>query len=155
MRWPINKEQHAYMKMRQKQNILLSKNSKAESWMFTKLKKTPFKWKRQAQWGYRIFDFWSYTLGIAIEVDGKEHKPDYDNFRDNANYIKSGIKVIRVRNFNEEDANKAIDYILNSENWNDRRIALSLKPISGVPIKLENHLLNNYRGADNPTPKGA
>lgn len=126
---PWKKEHHAHMKMRQRQNLVNCKKSDAEQWMLAKLKKTGHKWKRQAQWGWRLFDFWNYKLGIAVEVDGPEHDKALDAERDMDNWEVSRILVIRVRNFNEADAKAAIEKIANAETWNDRRAAAGLKLI--------------------------
>lgn len=117
------------MLMRQKQNRVLCKNSKAESWMFEKLRDTDYKWTRQARWGIRLFDFWNHQLGIAIEVDGKEHNVYRDRKKDEIDYKVSGITVYRVRNFCEEDANHALIMITRSESWNERRQKMGLKQI--------------------------
>ena len=109
----------------------MAKRNPNEKWMSEKLKRTPYKWTRQAQWGYRLFDFWNHKLGIAIEVDGETHNKVYDKIRDKHNHKTSGIIVLRVRNKNEADAKKVIDYILGvDENWNDRRIKMNIKPLS-------------------------
>jgi very-short-patch-repair endonuclease len=85
----------------------------------------------QSIWGYRLFDFWCFKLGIAIEVGQSEHGKDYDLESDQYEYARSGIKVIRVRALNEEDMTLAIEEILMSETWNERRAVLKLKPING------------------------
>lgn len=89
--------------------------------MESKLSLTGRKWTRQAMWGYRLFDFWCHELGIAVEVDGPEHNQEYDVARDRYNYFRSGILVLRVRNFNEADADKAIKAIESSEAWKTRK----------------------------------
>lgn len=117
------------MRMRQSQNIVKSKNNPNEIWMRDKLLSTGLKWKRQAQWGYRIFDFWNHELGIAVEVDGLEHNKIYDVSRDEHNFNRSGILVIRVKNKNESDAVSAVSEIRLATSWNSRRHRLGLKPI--------------------------
>lgn len=109
------------MKMMQAKNKKSSRRSKAESWMKDKLASTGKKWSRQAQWGYRLFDFWNHELGIAVEVDGPEHDKEYDAFRDRHNLKRSGILVLRVRNFNEKDAEVAITTINEASSWKERR----------------------------------
>lgn len=126
LRRPVDKETHAYMKERQKQNIVSCKKSKAEDWMKDKLAETGLKWRRQAEWGYRLFDFWNHKLGIAVEVDGKEHNKEYDSYRDKYNYERSGIIVLRVRNFNEDDAITALSVIGKTEDWLERRKKMGL-----------------------------
>jgi very-short-patch-repair endonuclease len=114
------------MRVRQRQN--LQRRSKAELWMAEHLSKTGVKWTRQAIWGRRIFDFWSHDLGIAIEVDGPEHKKKVDDYKDAYNLHRSGVIVIRVKNFNEDDAQMALEKILNcKENWKARRKRLGLR----------------------------
>ena len=129
MRYPTNKKQHLYMKNRQLENKRISTDNPNENWMFEKLKMTGLKWSRQAQWGYRLFDFWSHTKGIAIEVDGPSHEKqkEYDSYRDKYNYRISGILVIRVKNKDEDSAKEALKIIAKSEKWKDRRMKLGLK----------------------------
>lgn len=104
LRWTNTADKHAYMGMRQQQNRERSRNNAAEQWMAAKLETTGKRWTPQAQWGYRLFDFWCASHGIAVEVDGPEHDAEYDAYRDEYNFRRSGIVVIRVRNFNEADA---------------------------------------------------
>jgi len=129
MNYPWNAEQAAHMKMRQKQNLEISLRNPNEHWMADKLSQTNVKWSRQSQRGFRIFDFWCHTLGIAVEVDGPEHNKRYDAFRDSENLRVSGIVVLRVRNRNERDAKKALDFISRAETWNERRARMGLKLI--------------------------
>jgi very-short-patch-repair endonuclease len=111
-----------YMRMRRNTNKRRALKNPNENWMAALLRqRTPFKWTRQAIWGHRIFDFWCGHLGIAVEVDGPEHKKDYDAYRDEYNLRRSGIVVLRVRNLNEADAGEAISAILAAENWRQRR----------------------------------
>lgn len=111
LRWPTTREQSDYMKIRQQQNLARCTNSRAESWMHDKLKSTGLKWTRQAQWGYRLFDFWNGLRGIAVEVDGPEHDREYDAYRDEYNFRRSAIVVLRVANFSDEDAARALRII--------------------------------------------
>lgn len=130
MKWPTNKKDHGYMKKMQEKNKASSLKNPNELWMMKKLEKLPYKWTRQAQWGYRIFDFWCRDIGVAIEVDGKEHKKEYDRIRDEYNMKRSGILVIRVRNKNEKDSEYVINFLSsNVKSWNDRRRELGLKEI--------------------------
>lgn len=127
--WPTNAEQHAHMRMRQNQNKATSARSKAEQWMADKLKFTGFKWTRQAQSGFRLFDFWCHVLGVAVEVDGPEHDVQRDHERDVFVAKQRAIVVIRVRNFNEEDAALCLQAIALTECWNSRRVAAGLAPV--------------------------
>lgn len=131
---PSNHKDAAHMKMRQIQNRKICKYNKAENWMFNKLKTTEMNWTRQAVWGWRVFDFWNKELGIAVEVDGIGHNPEIDKINDAKNWNVSRIRVIRVSNFSESEADLAIETILSSDTWNDRRIASGMKPITGLPI---------------------
>ena len=125
LRWITQKSTNQMMRVRQRQN--LQRRSKAELWMAQHLKKTRIKWKRQAIWGRRIFDFWSHALGIAIEVDGPEHRKKIDEYRDAYNLHRSGIIIIRVKNFNETDAQIALEKRLTcKEDWESRRKRLGL-----------------------------
>lgn len=112
----------------QRINRIQCQKSAAEAWMADKLASTGMKWTRQAQWGYRLFDFWSAKLGVAVEVDGSEHKKEYDAYRDEYNYRRSGIIVLRVRNMNEEDAQKALLEIAScKEDWRQRRKSMGIE----------------------------
>lgn len=126
LRWPVNAEQHAYMKVRQDQNLSRCQSNPNENWMWKKLSETSYKWTRQAQWGYRLFDFWCHELGIAVEVDGLNHDKNYDSARDAYNFSRSAIIVLRVRNGNEQDAREALLYIELSDRWMKRRELMGL-----------------------------
>lgn len=124
--WPFRKEHSDYMRKRKHQNIMRSKTNINENWFAEKLDAVNIKYTRQATWGYRIFDFWLHRFGLAIEIDGFEHDKEYDNYRDEYNYRRSGIIVLRVRNKNEKDAEIAINKILTSIKWDERRKLLGL-----------------------------
>lgn len=163
LRRPGTVETHKYMKERQRQNIFNCKKSKAEEWMKNRLLETNLKWNRQMQWGYRLFDFWNHEFGIAVEVDGAEHNKTYDEYRDAYNFKRSAIIVLRVRNFNETDADQVINQIKVSEKWLDRRSKMGLltktekmktnkkaKEVSdSIKLEIAGHLVRT-----NPTPWG-
>lgn len=129
--WPVNSEHHAHMRKRQGQNRFLAKRNANEQWMAGKLKGTGYRWTPQAQWGFCLFDFWCAKLGIAVEVDGREHRTVQDAQRDRDNYERSGIKTLRVRNGNELDALSCLQAISSAETWNERRTRMGLKPVNG------------------------
>lgn len=125
LNWTTTSDQHEYMRMRKNQNISKSKSSKAENWFYTQYANLcGIKFSRQAQWGYRLFDFWFSEKGVAIEIDGPEHDQKYDAYRDAYNFLRSGVIVLRVRNFNDSDAITAIHHLTNECSWEDRRKAL-------------------------------
>lgn len=124
LRWTTNAEEHAYMAERQRQNIFNSNNNKSENWFIEKLHGTGLKWARQSQWGYRIFDFWNHNLGVAIEVDGKGHRKKYDSYRDEYNFRRSGIVVLRVRAFSVR--NKPGLLLSPQEDWYNYREAYNV-----------------------------
>lgn len=123
LNWNTTKEDHAYMKVRKFQNIASSLNNPNENWMASLL---DLKWSRQAIWGKRLFDFWNPVLGIAIEVDGFEHNPKYDSYRDEYNFRRSGIVVLRVRNRNEMDAERAFAFVKCADGWMKRKSKLGI-----------------------------
>ena len=128
LRFPTKREESQYMRMRLKENRERSKVTPAENWMAALLKeRSGFKWKRQVMWGYRIFDFWSSLLDVAIEVDGATHDPEYDSYRDEYNFRRSAIVVLRVPNFNEATAERAIMLPKYLGRWKVRRNALGIK----------------------------
>lgn len=146
MRWSCTREEAEYMRTRQAQNRSSCKSSAAENWMAEKLKATGKNWTRQAQWGYRLLDFWNHELGIAVEIDGPEHNAEYDAARDKYNFLRSALVVLRVRNFNEGDASLALATIAASQTWKERKAQIkpgkkllaahSLKPARSAKDKL-------------------
>lgn len=132
--WPTHSEAHAHMKMRQNQNRKRGL-TKAEQWMLDEyLLQTNLKWTPQAQWGFRLFDFWNSMLGLAVEVDGPEHNASKDIARDAEDWERSRILVLRVRNWNRLDAEDALQRIRLASTWNSRRIKAGLKPVSNTAI---------------------
>ena len=122
LRYPTNAEQAAYMRMRQQQNRSSCLRSRAESWAKNQLEnRTALTWTRQSAWGNRLFDFWCRTLGCAVEVDGPEHKPWIDQFRDEYNFRRSAIVVLRVKNFSDEGMNELLRHIPHLQEWGERR----------------------------------
>jgi very-short-patch-repair endonuclease len=132
LRWPTDAEQHAYMRGRQEQNRAKAKINRNEQWMARLLAATGLAWTPQATWGYRLYDFWCHGIGIAIEVDGDEHDPDYDDYRDEYNFRRSGVVVLRVRNGNEEDAAAVLALIPKLGTWEERRARFSLNEKQAV-----------------------
>jgi very-short-patch-repair endonuclease len=145
LRWATNAEQSAYMREMQAKNRRRSASNPNELWMADKLDETGLKWTPQAVWGYRIFDFWCHQLGIAVEVDGPEHRIEYDNYRDEYNYRRSAVLVLRVRNRSEEDAAAALRVIAESESWNDRRARLG---IDGKSKKIRRSLVSGQHSLE-------
>jgi very-short-patch-repair endonuclease len=114
------------MALRQEQNRSSSRRSEAERWMDSLLAATPWEWTRQAMWGYRVFDFWQHHLGCAIEVDGPEHDADYDSYRDEYNFRRSAIVVLRVPNMDERAASWALARLHTIGSHGDRKLAIGI-----------------------------
>jgi very-short-patch-repair endonuclease len=125
--WPTDADAHAHMRKRQQQNR--ARQVPAEDWMAKRLKVTGLKWKLQVQWGFRLFDFWCSQIGINVEVDGATHSSSEDVERDAVLMKRSGIIVLRVRNYNEDDARLTLTIVAKAEPWNDRRKRLGLKVV--------------------------
>ncbi len=122
MRWVGNSQQHAYMKTRREQNLSISEQSAAEKWAAEHLRRAKVgNWHRQHPYGVRIFDFWHAKRGIAVEIDGDEHCAEYDQVRDSFAFLRSGIIVLRVRNFDESGMAEAISHIQNIGLVKERR----------------------------------
>lgn len=121
---PSNRIEAAHMKMRQRQRLGCS--SRAQDWAETFLLKSGLKWKRERIWRWRLYDFWNSDLGCAVEIDGPEHVPESDRERDQSDFERSGIIVLRVRNFHEEDMQEALSQIKLMESWIDRRERMGL-----------------------------
>ena len=126
LKWPTRKEEHAYMFMRLEQNRASSQRNRNENQVASRLSKTARKWKRQAMWGYRIYDFWCHAIGIAIEVDGPEHDANYDAYRDEYNFRRSGIVVLRLDNGDMVRLEEILSLTDRLGTWKDRRILLGL-----------------------------
>lgn len=144
---------HAYMRGRQAENKAASACNQNENWFAAKLNETAEKWTRQTQWGYRLFDFWCHELGIAVEIDGREHDPRYDGYRDKYNYLRSGIVVLHVRNRNEEDAARALEFIAKSESWAARRHRLGLDQPTKKSRRRAAEEASNQPWVPSPSPK--
>jgi very-short-patch-repair endonuclease len=124
MEWPVNSQHHRHMKMRQQQNRVSCLKSPAENEVSKALKKSSRKWTRQAQWGFRLFDFWCSELGVAIEVDGAGHDKVKDAESDKRMFERSGIIVFRLKNFDPvEPVLKKIEKL---ESWIKRRENMGL-----------------------------
>jgi len=68
-----------------------------------------------------LFDFWCNELGIAVEIDGLTHDKDYDQARDQYNFFRSGIIVLRVPNYDEQAMIAAIKQIQSADTWAVRK----------------------------------
>jgi hypothetical protein len=128
--WPTERTGHAEMR-EQQQQAQAQPRTAAETWMQPFLAETGVRWTRQAQWGYRLFDFWSHRLGIAIKV---EEVPVDEAARkaDDRTFQRSMIHVFRVRAFDDASAAAAVDLIQRASSWNARRAFYGKKPIVGA-----------------------
>lgn len=138
MRFLSDTEKLEYMRSKRDQCLVRSLDNYNENWFASILLTNGIKHKRQAIWGFRIYDFWIHRLGCAIEVDGPEHDIKYDRYRDIYNYLRSGIVVVRVRNNNIEDANKAVALIKSLSLWKTRRRELKIEGKGIHPVDLTN-----------------
>ena len=125
MRWVTNKEQADYMRKRVGQNRNRSMKNKNENDAGTIFLKEDG-WKRQAQWGVRIFDFWNHLKGVAVEIDGPEHHQEYDATRDDYNFYRSGIIVLRVANGDLERMRLVAAQVRGYGSWSERRQSMGL-----------------------------
>ena len=125
MRWIVRRDQAEYMRKRQSQNQ--KKTVEAEVWAKQRLKQTNRNWTQQAIWGCRLFDFWCHELGIAVEIDGLTHDKNYDKARDEYNFFRSGIIVLRVPNYDEQSMDAAIQAIANADTWQVRKLKMREK----------------------------
>lgn len=123
LRYATNAEQAAYMRMRQEQNRGTCRSNPGERLFAEYLRRYDLRLNRQMVWGYRVFDFWSHNLGVAVEVDGASHTdPEYDAYRDEYNLRRSAILVLRVEAGNRSDADHACKLLAEAdESWSDRR----------------------------------
>lgn len=117
-------EDTLYMNRMKNLNLDIAKNNSNENLVWDKLDKSA--WSRQAIKGFRIFDFWCHSKGCAIEVDGVEHDRDYDNYRDEYNFRRSGIVVLRVRNNNLTDLDDVLRVFESLDSLSNRKINLGI-----------------------------
>jgi len=67
------------------------------------------KFRRQANMGFRIADFFCPAKGLLVEVDGHTHDPDADRLRDADILARFGYTTIR---FTNEDIMRNMDGVL-------------------------------------------
>jgi hypothetical protein len=91
-------------------------------------------WVRQQIAGHRIYDFFHRSLGVAIEVDGDDHEPDYDHWRDLDDWNYRRVIVLHVENQNEADAARALAEIGRTGSWQERLAANPPVPSPVVPV---------------------
>lgn len=140
LKYPVTKEAAEYLANLQQKNRLVCTKNENENWCKAILKKEiKGRWTRQALWGYRMFDFWNSTIGCAVEVDGPEHRAEYDFYRDLYVYLRSGVVVVRIRNKNEQDAKDAISFIKKLDPWKERRDRLGISQFRSFDLENENH----------------
>ena len=104
----------------------MGSKSKAEEWAKERLKETGLTWSRERIWRWRLYDFWNHELGCAIEIDGPEHSPEADKKRDADDFKRSGILVLRVKNFNNQDMDNVIRDVMSLDSWLLRRERMGL-----------------------------
>lgn len=126
LNWNTTAEDAAYMRMRQIQNLATSSRNPNEQWVARRLEELGLKFNRQTIWGRRLFDFWNPVLGIAIEVDGKDHDADYDAYRDEYNFRRSGIVVLRLPNRDELTLERICAFVRCADNLAIRKQKLGI-----------------------------
>jgi len=123
--WPTKKEESARLREQQVRAFQESITSPGQNWLAKKLITSGHQWTRKSLWGYRIFDFWSHELGIAVMLD-TDDSPNMEA-EDECNFRRSGIIVLHVRSMNGEDAEKAMKTIAETDTWSARRLFLGLR----------------------------
>ena len=144
LKWITDKAQAEYMRKMRDINFESSIHNQNENRVWAVLGTG---WTRQAVRGYRIHDFWNHDLGCAIEVDGAEHNRDHDNYRDEYNFRRSGVIVLRCRNNNKSDLEEVIRVIGIMETLNSRKDKLG---IAGCTKKVRRYLSSLPCDKNNP-----
>jgi very-short-patch-repair endonuclease len=122
-----DKETGKYISDRRKENLEASLTNPNENAAFPILRKhSGSKPYRQSMWGYRIFDFWWFYKGAAVELDGPEHNAAWDEERDRYNFARSAILVYRVQNGDMERLEAVAKEIKDLAPWKDRRPVVGL-----------------------------
>jgi len=117
---PNTKKWTDFMKKNLKEQKIKSKTCEAEIRFMKKLEplknKYQIHFRRQKQRWTRIFDFRCKQYWIAVEVDWWYHqtkwKKEKDERYDRYNKEHSWIEIVRVNNFDEEWAERAINQII-------------------------------------------
>lgn len=123
-----------------------------ENWMAAHLETTSHRWVRQQIAGHRIYDFFCRELGVAIEVDGEDHEPDYDHWRDLDDWRYARVLVLHVENRNEADAYRAMEEIAVTGTWANRLEAIPPEPRPLQPTR-SLRPRRKTRGARRPLPR--
>ena len=147
-----------------KKNLAFALTNENENWMRDKLAAlTGYYWHRQFLLEFpgatRFFDFYSPLLKVAVEVDGPEHSPrgeewaehtvrNYDHKRDELTRF-IGIKVLRVRNQNEEDAAKVLRQIKTLIEMDEASKHLSERGLVVNKRKFKDHLVRGPQSLEN------
>lgn len=118
---PHDKDTAAYMKFRQAQNRARTLSNRNECDAFLVLNESGKTPTRQAVWSWRIFDFWWPFEGVALEMDGVEHDPVWDEIRDRYNFARSGILVYRATNGDMVRVKDVADAVKKAGEWCARR----------------------------------
>jgi very-short-patch-repair endonuclease len=150
LKYPTDKESHAYMRRRQAQNLAACVNNENENRVGRALTELGLKFSRQAIWGFRLYDFWISKYGLAIEVDVPEHDRAYDRYRDEYNFRRSGIVVIRILNNEDCIPDRIKGVIFKIGDWMPRREAFGIKSTrsSLVNLPCNESFLDRYLNGD-------
>ena len=120
-------EFNSIMQERQSKLKRFCRVSKAEEQAFNVIKSmTDLGVSRQSWWGNRFFDFWIHEKFIAIEIDGPEHRANFDEMRDRYNYIRSGILVFRAVNFDDARVSQIMEMVRASRGLSYRKENLGI-----------------------------
>jgi len=88
LNWPTNKEQAEYMRGQRNQNHTVCLTNKNENWMYEILRtRTKYKWKRQAEWGYRVLSLSDHCLLKDTQTSISLHT-------NNLNILSSGLSFV-------------------------------------------------------------
>ncbi len=114
------------MKMRKIQNHDHAQGNRCENEVWSRLKDGRYSFNRQSSWGYRVFDFWCHELGVAIEVDGNTHDAGYDAYRDEWNFRRSAIVVLRMRNGDMRELGRIMKLLpkLHTRSYRKKRLGI-------------------------------
>ena len=106
-------------------NAEIDRWSRGEAWIFKKLAATGMRWTRRVP-GW----FCQYQLGVRIQLAVPGTETAADAACESA-LSDQAVMVIRVQEFDEEQASEALRAIALLEPRNSRRRALGLKAIDG------------------------
>ena len=129
---PSTKDEQEKIRWYRLKNLDMAYNSKSENWMqwilWKLYRETGIKFNRQKIHWTRIYDFRCHSLWVVVEVDWWYHETEWkkkkDERYDKYNYEVSGIKIYRIKPYDDCYATEMIKEIKKDVFRNQRKLSL-------------------------------